>query len=351
MSTMTAVVMTGHGGPEMLHVRDDVAIPQCEVGQVRVCVAASSVNNTDIWTREGAYGTASDPSDIVGWRGVAIDTPRVQGADAVGVIDSLGAGVSGPAVGTRVLVDPAIYDAESPDATPIGLLGSEADGGFAEFLVVGAGRVHDVSASPLSDLQLAGLPTAYGTAMGMLRRAAVAPGQTIVVTGASGGVGVGLVQLSSALGLQVIAVSTSDKRDQLVALGADHVVDRRVECVDADILAVAAGGVDVVADVVGGDLFSLWPGVLRPHGRIVVAGAIAGPSVQIDLRQVYLDQRQILGSSMHTPAAFAELVDLVNAGGFSPPVAAVFRLDQIIDAQVALRASNTIGKIAIDVSS
>lgn len=339
--------MQHHGGPDALLV-GQVDRPVPTSGEVLVRVRAAGVNNTDIWTREGSYGTAADPRARVGWRGEPIATPRIQGADVVGVVDTLGDGVDQRLTGQRVLVDPATYDSADPDADPVALIGSESDGGFAEYCVVRADQVHDVSGSPLSDAELAGLPIAYGTAVGMLARADARSGQTVVVTGASGGVGVALVQLSVALGLRVLAVSTADKTDQLTRLGADAVIDRRSPTLVDDIDRAAPHGVHLVADVVGGPLFTAWPGVLARRGRVVVAGGFAGPVVSIDLRRVYLGQQQIIGSTMHTPRHFARLVDLARHGALRPPLAAVFPLGEIHRAQAAIRDPATLGKIVID---
>lgn len=347
---MRAAVLTGHGGPDRLVVREDVVSPSPVAGEVRVAVRASSVNNTDIWSREGAYGTAEDPDAIVGWRGVSLDFPRIQGADIVGMVDDVGDGVDSDLIGRRVLVDPALYDGPGLDATPIGILGSEADGGFAEFVVVSALRIHDVSVSPLSDHELAALPTAYGTAMGVLARAEVAEGETLVVTGASGGVGTAAVQLGAAFDARVIAVSTSDKEEMLRSAGALGVVDRRSGRVADQIRQLAPEGVDVVVDVVGGEMFATWPGLLAPRGRIVVAGAVAGPIVTLDLRQIYLDQRRIIGSTMHTPEQFERLVGMALAGQITPLIAAVFPLSRIHEAQRALRDAASIGKVVVEVA-
>jgi NADPH:quinone reductase-like Zn-dependent oxidoreductase len=347
--TMQAVVLTGHGGPERLEVRD-VAVPAPGTGQVRVRVTASSVNNTDIWTRKGAYGSADDPDAVAGWRGEPLRFPRIQGADAVGVVDLVGPQVDPTLAGRRVLVDPAVYDGDGPDATPEALLGSERDGAFAEYLVADADRVHDVGASPLDDQELAALPIAYGTAMGMLDRAGVQAGERVVVTGASGGVGIAAVQLARRLGATVIALTTRDTAAAVRDAGAHATVDRRAGGVAGQVRA-AAGAVDVVVDVVGGPLFAGWPGLLAPYGRIVVAGAVAGPIVELDLRQLYLRQRRIIGSTMHTPAQFADLVTIARGGDLPVPVAATFPLARLADAQSAFRAGDLVGKVVIDVAS
>lgn len=341
---MLAAVLEGHGGPDRLVVRE-VADPVAGPGEVCVDVAAAAVNNTDIWTREGAYGPS--PDQPTGWRGVPLDFPRIQGGDAAGRVSAVGDGVDPGLVGRRVLVDPAEYDGPGPDAAPALILGSERDGGFAERLVVPVGQVHDVTSSPLDDGELAALPIAAGTAMGMLDRAQVSAGETVVVTGASGGVGLAAVQLAAALGARVVAVSSAGKEPVLHEAGAAEVVDRSAPDLHRRVADLAGGGVDVVVDVVGGDGFGGWIGVLRRHGRIVVAGAIAGPRVTIDLRALYLEQRRIIGSTMHTRAQFERLVDLARRGGLRPVVAARLPLTEIHEGQRLLRDGDTVGKIVL----
>lgn len=339
--------MTRHGGPDALEVRN-VTAPTPGAGEVLVAVRAAGVNNTDIWTREGAYGLAGDPEAPAGWRHVPIATPRIQGADVCGVVEAVGPDGDAALVGRRVIIDPARYDGAGVDAQPDDILGSERDGGFAELVVAREAEVHDVTASPLDDTELAALPIAYGTAMGMLDRARAVPGERLVATGASGGVGLALVQLGAAIGLDVIAVSTEDKAELLLEQGARAVVDRRSPSIAEEVRRTAGGPVEVVADVVGGSLFSVWPTVLSRRGRIVVAGAIAGPVVRLDLRLLYLEQREIIGSTMHTRPQFERLAGLARAGSLSPVVARRFPLERIHDAQEALRAPETVGKIVIE---
>ncbi len=349
-ATMRAAVMLRHGGPDALVVRDDVVVADPGPGQLRVAVRAAGVNTTDVWTREGAYGgPADDPEALAGWRHVPIDVPRIQGGDVCGVVEATGRGVDPALVGRRVLVDPAHYDAPGDDGQPDEILGSERDGGFAQLVVVDDADAHDVTDSPLTDQELAALPIAYGTAMGMLARAGATAGERVVVTGASGGVGLALVQLAAAMGLEVVAVSTADKQGLLEEQGATAVVDRHQDPLGGSVRRAAGGPIDVVADVVGGPAFSGWPGILARGGRIVVAGAVAGPTVTVDLRQVYLEQRRIIGSTMHTRRHFADLVALARAGAVRPVIAHRFPLEEIHAAQRALTASGTVGKVVVDV--
>lgn len=334
---MTAAVLTAHGGPEVLQVRDDVPVPRPGPGEVLVRVTAAALNNTDVWTRRGAYGRPGDPDALAGWRG-PIAFPRIQGGDLAGHVASVGPEVDTARVGTRVLVDPALYDGDGPDATPVGLLGSEADGGFAQYAVVADERAHDVGDSTLTDAQLASLPVAAGTAMGMLERVGLVAGERVLVTGASGGVGLAAVGLAAARGAHVTAVTRTDKADPVAAAGADVVLDRGDPLPD---------GLDVVVDVVGGDGFGALVDALTEGGRLVVAGAVAGPVVPFDLRRLYLHQRVLVGSSMHTPAHFAALVDAARSGAVAPRVAATYPLADLAAAQEDFLAHDHVGKLVV----
>lgn len=344
--TMFAALLTGFGGPEVLQVRDDVAVPSPAAGQVLVRVMAAAMNNTDIWTREGAYGLAGRPEAKAGWRG-SIHFPRIQGGDIVGRITAVGAGVDPRRVGQRVMVDPAIYDGPSEDAHPVGLLGSEADGGFAQYTVAADPRAHDVTDAPLSDQQLACLPVAYGTAMGMLERAGLAAGETVLVTGASGGVGLALVQLAAARRARVVALTSQAKADLVAASGADAVVARESTDLGQAIGAAAPDGLDAVADVVGGSTVEEVLPALVEGGRWVIAGAVGGPVISFDLRRLYLHNRRLIGSSMHSPAHFQRLVDEVRNGRIAPRVAATFPLADIHEAQRTFQQHRHLGKIVL----
>lgn len=343
---MTAAVLTGHGDRWMIEVRRDVAVPVPDVGQVRVRVTAASVNNTDVWSRRGSYGTADDPDAVAGWRGVPLSFPRIQGADVVGTVEALGGDVDDDLAGRRVLLDPAVVEGEGEEPDLVGVLGSELDGGFATHVVVPADRVHDVADSPLSDVELACLPIAYGTAMGMLDRAGLVAGETVVVTGASGGVGLALVQLAVARGARVVGVTSEAGRELVAGAGAVATVDRHGD-VAAEVGRAVGGEVDVVADVVGGWMLPALLDLVATGGRWVVAGAVAGPVVRLDLRQLYLRSRRLVGSTMHTPAQFRRLVDEARAGRVRPHVEATFPLEEIHAAQEAFGAPGRRGKVVL----
>ncbi|CNE57321.1 alcohol dehydrogenase%2C zinc-binding protein [Mycobacterium tuberculosis] len=328
--------------------RDDWPVPQPGPGQVLVRVGAAALNNTDIWTREGAYGLPGQPDARAGWRG-PLDFPRVQGGDIAGTVSEVGDDVPETWLGRRVLVDPAFYADEREDAVPVGLLGSEADGGFATYVVVDAVRLHDMSDSPLSDEELAALPVAYGTAMGMLERGRIGKGEVVLVTGASGGVGFAVVQLAAARGARVLALTSGAKAEAVRAAGAEVTLSRDTDPAELqrELRAAAPGGLDAVADVAGGPWLERVLPALHDGARWVIAGAVAGPVVSFDLRRLYLHNLSLIGSSMHTPAHFEALANLARTGALRPHIAATYRLSEIHAAQDEFRRGASIGKISI----
>jgi NADPH:quinone reductase-like Zn-dependent oxidoreductase len=169
-----------------------------------------------------------------------------------------------------------------------------------------------------------------------------------LVTGASGGVGSGLVQLARLRGARVIALVGSGKEDQARALGTELVITRDTRDLPAAV-AKAAGGqpIDVVADVVGGDVFADLLNVLRPLGRYVTAGEIAGPVVRLDLRTLYLKQLELIGSTMGTHEEFASLVEHVASGRIKPLLARTYLLSDLRQAQRDFMNKNFFGKLVI----
>ncbi len=335
---MTAAVTMRHGGPEVIEIRSDWPVPEVGPSEALVRVTAAALNNTDVWSREGAYGTGEDPDALVGWKGVPLEFPRIQGIDVAGVVESVGDDVDRTWTGRRVLVDPTVsYAGEFP----VELIGSEVDGGFAQFHVCSVQRLHDVTHSPLSDAQLACLPTAYGTAMGMINRAECEAGERVLVTGSSGGVGSAAIQLLVDRGCHVVARTSPSKVAAVESVGASEVSVRGVESVSE------MEEVDAVIDVVGGDEFGDLVDRLRDGGRLATAGAIAGPVVTLDLRRLYLRQRRLIGSTMHTPDDFAELARVAGVGGVRPRVDEVFPLAELHAAQRRFESKSFVGKLVV----
>ncbi|MCG7505895.1 alcohol dehydrogenase family protein [Mesorhizobium retamae] len=347
--TMAAVLLTGHGGLEKLVYRTDVQMPKPAAGEVLVKVTACGMNNTDVWVRQGAYGTEEDAAAVSTWRrqGNTLTFPRIQGTDTVGAIVAVGEGVSPKRLGERVMVDFSIYNREDDSLADIDYMGHGRDGGYAEYQLVPAENAHVVNTN-LSDIELATFCCAYLTGEQMLERAGLKAGERVLVTGASGGVGSGIVQLARARGAIPYAVVGKGKEQALLDIGAEKVITRGVADLPGAV-AEATGGkpVDVVADLVGGPAFNDLLRILRPEGRYTTAGAIAGPVVQLDLRTMYLKQLQLHGSSQGTRADFRRIVRYIEQKKIKPLVGGVYRLSDFHKAQTDFMAKDFVGKLVV----
>ena len=342
--TMRGVALTGHGGPECLVWREDLPRPVPLKGEVLIRVAAAGVNNTDINTRVGWYSKGDNDADDAGWTGAPLRFPRIQGIDACGHIVAVGEGVDPARIGERVLVEPCMVEARGQMLDRPWFFGSECDGAFAEYTTVAARHAYAVN-SPLTDVELASFPCSYSTAENMLTRTDLREGETVLITGASGGVGSAAVQLAKARGARVAVVTSASKAQSLRDLGAAIIVDRDMDYVDA----LGTDSVDVVVDLVAGDK---WPGlldVLRPKGRYAVAGAVGGPLVTLDVRTLYLKDLVFYGCTVLEPEVFGNLVKIIEAGAIKPLVAATFPLRDINAAQAAFAQKGYTGKIVLSV--
>ncbi len=179
--------------------------------------------------------------------------------------------------------------------------------------------------------------------MGMLERGGIRAGETVLVTGASGGVGLAVVQLAAARGCRVIAQTSAGKTDLVRGSGAERWSTAR----PPGLAELVPRGLDAVVDVVGGPQVDRLLPLLRAHGRWVVAGAVAGSVVTLDLRRLYLHNLRIVGSTMHAPAHFAALAEQARAGGLRPRVAATYPLSEIHRAHAALAERAHVGKIVV----
>ena len=361
---MRAVRITGHGGLEKLEYLENVPPPTPAGGEVLIRVGACGMNNTDINTRTAWYSKtvtgATDAGAAAGfeqakgddstWGGSGIVFPRIQGADVAGTIVEVGDGVAAARIGERVLVDPWIRDADDPGNRALaGYLGSERDGGYAQYVSVPAVNALPIR-SKYSDVELATFPCSYSTAEYMLTRARLEAGESILVTGASGGVGSALVQLAKRRGARVIAIAGSSKMDAVREIGADRVIARDAADWKAQARSAAPdGAVQVVADVVGGDGFADLLDVLCRGGRYVTSGAIAGPIVDLDLRTLYLNDLELLGATVMPVGIFASLVGYIEREEVRPLLAKTFPLARMREAQRAFLEKRHVGNFVIEI--
>jgi NADPH:quinone reductase-like Zn-dependent oxidoreductase len=348
---MQAVLLTGHGGLDKLELRHDVPIPVPAADEVLIEVSACGMNNTDIWVREGAYGTDDDASAVASWRRGGLENtltfPRIQGADTVGRIVDVGAAVPRSRIGERVMVDFSIYNGDGESLGEIDYIGHGRDGGYAEFMVVPAENAYQTTAA-ITDAELATFCCSYLTGEHMLDRAAVRAGERVLITGASGGVGSGLVQLCRARGAIPFAIVGRGKEQAVREIGAEAVITREAGALSEQVhIATRGRPIDVVADLVAGAMFGELINILRPEGRYTTAGAIGGPVVTLDLRTVYLKHLQLHGSSQGTRSAFRRLHRHIEEGRVKPLLWQTFPLSRIREAQTAFMAKQFVGKLVM----
>ncbi len=343
--TMRAMSLVAHGGPEALLYRADIPVPEPGKSEVLIKVGAAGINNTDINTRVGWYSKGDGDAEDASWRGQALSFPRIQGADICGEVIEVGEGADSGLIGKRVLVEPCLREANGDSLPSPWYIGSECDGGFADYVTVAARHAYPIR-SPLSDMELASFTCSYSTAENMLTRAQVTENDTLLITGASDGVGSAAIQLAKARGARVLAVAGGKKQQSVLNAGADQAIVRG----NSLQAAVGENAVDVVVDLVGG---ADWPellAILRPFGRYAVSGAIAGPMVELDLRTLYLKDQRFMGCTELDDGVFGRLVGLIEQGQIKPLLARCFALESLSEAQAFFLDKQFTGKLLIDMA-
>jgi len=361
--TMTAVLLTGHGGFDRLRLKQDVPVPIPDPDEVLIRVLACGINNTDINTRIGWYSKSVTTQTCDGaekgiealededgsWSGEPLDFPLIQGADICGVIVRVGKKVNPARTGERVIVS-AMQPAPSstPSSNPLSTigtcitLGSEINGGFAQYMSTRSNTAYKVN-SDWTDVELASIPCAWSTAENLLHRSRVTCQDKILITGASGGVGSAAIQLAKRRGAHVTAIAGSAKAKQVLTLGADTVIPRG----DDLVRSLGSETMDVVLDLVAGPQWPQLLAVLRRGGRYAVSGAIAGPMVELDVRTLYLKDLTFMGCTFQDPRVFENLVSYIESNEIRPIVARTYPMDDIVQAQTDFLAKKHIGKLVL----
>ena len=324
---MLAARIHEDGGPEVLRV-EEVPDPVAGPGEVLVRLQAASLNHLDIWVRKGL------PS---------VPKPRILGADGAGVVEALGEGVAGLAVGDRVVLNPGLDHGDR-----ITVVGEHFDGTHAELIAIDQAQVFPLDEG-LSFEVGAAFPLVYETAYRMLvTRAAVREGEWALIWGIGGGVATAAFELCRALGVRTIVTSGSNPK---LAAARDWGADVTVNHADDDVVAAvkeATGkGVDVVVETVGEATWARSLSAVRPAGRVVVCGATSGANPPAQLHRFWWKQLTVLGSTMGTREDFLGAYDLVRSGRARVHVDRTFPLVEIAAAHERLEAGEQLGKIVV----
>lgn len=342
---MRAIVLREHGGPERLELAE-IPTPEPGPGEIRVAVKAASLNHLDTWVRRGIPG-------------VRYPLPLVPGCDGAGVVDALGAGITGPAPGTRVTLQPGVacglcaacVGGDDFLCRHYGILGEHRDGTHAEFVVVPAANVMPIADS-LGFEAAAAFPLVFLTAWHMATaRARIQPGETVLVHAGASGVGSAAVQMARLLGARVFTtVGSRDKTSKVRELGAEQVLlYREVDFADEIRRLTGKRGVDVVLDHVGLDT---WEGNVRSlarGGRLVVCGSTSGYEAPTNLRLLFFKNLSLLGSTMGSKAELWRILRLVEEGRLRPIVHRVLPLAEIARGHAILAERSVIGKVVLTI--
>ncbi len=321
---MRAVVCTEFAPIERLRI-EERPDPEPGPGQVVVAVRAAGVNFVDGLFVQGKYQ-------------IKPPLPFTPGGEVAGVVASIGEGVTGIAVGDRVLASSWL-------------------GGFATHVTVSAGAVVPIPGA-LTDGQAAALVQSYGTMLfSLTRRTQVEPGEWVLVLGAGGGIGLAAIDVARHLGARVIAAaSTREKLEAATAAGAEATIAYESEDLKARAREISGGGVSLVVDPVGGRFAEDALRALGWMGRYLVIGFAGGDIPRLPANQVLLNNRTVVGvdwgawtmrDAEGNRALMAELVDLVAAGALHPVEPTAYALDDVVRALTDLQDRKVAGKVVL----
>lgn len=345
---MRGLTISAHGGLDQLEYRTDLPKPEPRRGEIRIRVKAAALNHLDLFV-------------VAGMPGVTITPPWILGADATGVIDAIGdlSGISDNKlqVGDSVIVNPGLSDhtceycqaGEHSLCIKFGMLGEHAPGTLAEYIVVPARNARSIPKDKPVE-QAAAFTLATLTAWRMVvTRARVKKTDNVLIWGIGGGVALAALEIVRQIGATPWVTSHSDEKLALArGLGAEHVINYTTADVGKEVRArTAKRGVDVVFDTVGE---ATWPqslGALGKRGRLVTCGATSGPMVQMDVRRLFWNQWDIMGSTMGNDSEFDAITDEYRVGHFTPLVDSVFDISQGRQAFERLQSGQQFGKIVV----
>lgn len=339
---MKAAYFETHGGPEVLGV-GELPDPEPRSGEVVVRVEAAALNHLDLWVRRGVPG-------------LDLPLPHIGGSDFAGRIAEVGEGVDAWKVGDRVTANPGLWcercewclRGEHSLCVRYGILGEHVHGALAELVRVPARNLLELPEG-LPSSKAAAAPLAYQTAWrALIGRAKLRAGETVLVTGASGGVSTAAIQIARHAGGRVIAVTSGRHVEAVRGLGAEEVVDRDEEDFSSAVWRLTGRrGVDVALDSVGAATWKDTVRCLASDGRLITYGATTGAEGCQDIRLVFWKQLRIIGSTMASHREFLEVMSLVLDGTLEPVVDVVSPLEGIREAHERLEAGGQFGKIVL----
>jgi len=342
------LTISAHGGLDQIEYRTDLPKPEPKRGEIRVRVKAAALNHLDLFV-------------VAGMPGVKITPPWILGADATGVVDAIG-DLSGVAdnrlqVGDTVIINPGVSDltceyclaGEQSLCVNFKLLGEHASGTLAEYIVVPARNARSIPKDkPVEQAAAFTLSTLTAWRM-VVTRARVKKTDNVLIWGIGGGVALAALEIVRLIGATVWVTSHSDEKLALArGLGAENLLNYATTDVGKEIRArTNKRGVDVVFDTVGEASWTQSLVALGRRGRLVTCGATSGPMVQMDIRRLFWNQWDIMGSTMGNESEFEAVTNEFRTGRLTPLVDSVFDISQGRQAFERLQSGQQFGKIVV----
>ncbi len=337
---MHAIRIHRPGDPSVL-IYEEVANPEPGPGEVRVRLRAAGVNHRDIWVRQGVFGDFPDP--------------LIPGSDGAGEIDALGPGARDYAVGQKIVINPGL----SCGRCVFCLSGQQnscayyhiLDGTYAEQIVLPVQNVVPMP-SGLTFIEAASIGIPFVTAEDFLVRAQAVTGQTIVVWGANGGLGLATIQLARIRGMRIFAVVRSNSYvDRLKQIGASDVIvwDGKTSLSSNIMNMTASKGADIVVDSLGEKSFMQSLEMVRHGGTIITVGATTGGKIQMELGPFFRRRLTMLGAYMGSSAILPRILPLFSRGTLLPVIDKTFSLSDAQAAHSHMESRGLFGKIILDI--
>ena len=344
---MKALTLAGHGGLDRLQLQDLAPPTMTRADEVLIRVRAAALNHLDLFVLQGLPG-------------VTLEFPHIVGADAAGVVEAVGPAVRDVQPGDRVMVNPGIscqaceycLRGEQSLCPSYRLLGEHLPGTVAEYVVVSDRNLAPVPPRMPWD-QAAAFSLTTLTAWRMLvSRAALRPGETVVIWGVGGGVSLASLQVAKLLGARVFVTSSSEEKlRSATAMGADAVLDHTTVDVPREVRRLTGGrGAEVVVDSVGERTWTQSLRCLGRLGRLVCCGATTGPMCVTDVRKLFWHQWTIVGSTMGSHAEYQQIARLAAEGKLWPVVDRRFPPAEGRAAFERLQSGSRFGKVVIEMS-
>ncbi|PWT75083.1 MAG: alcohol dehydrogenase [Bacteroidetes bacterium] len=314
----------------------DVADISLSPAEALVQIHAAAINHRDLWIQKGKYA--------------GLKFPIVPGSDGAGIVKATGAETNDSWVGKEVIIDPAMHWGDDPgfqDPKNFSILGLPQDGTWAEYVKVPVTNLY-LKPAHLSFEDAAAIPLAGATAFrGLFTRGKINAKEKLLITGIGGGVALMALQFALAANVDVYVSSGSEEKiKKAVALGAMGGVSYRQDNW-VEKLKETAGAVDIILDGAGGDGMNDLFKVARPGGRVVFYGATMGNPSVIEVRRIFWNQLNILGTTMGNPQDFGAMIEFVNAHKIRPVVDQVFDFSQVNEALKKMDEARQFGKMVL----